>query len=117
LRWIIVQQDYDQTFPLGSDEPDGLTPIDRIFPYTKRWAVFVCPSDLYATVYRPGDPPGCAKCSWQTRCSYAFNIAIFDGGATVFQSINEPRIAYIKGRTSTRMEIIRRARGLPPEGR
>ena len=94
LATQLYVQDYDQTFPLGSDEPDGLTPIDRIFPYTKSWAVFVCPSDLYATVYKAGDKPGCAKCTWQTRCSYAFNIAIFDGGATVFQSINEPRIAY-----------------------
>jgi prepilin-type N-terminal cleavage/methylation domain-containing protein/prepilin-type processing-associated H-X9-DG protein len=87
-------QDYDQTFPLGSANPDGLMPIDRIYPYTKSWAVFVCPSDPYGTVYQPGDRPGCSKCSWQTRCSYAFNIAIFYGGATNFLSISEPRIAY-----------------------
>ena len=87
-------QDYDQTFPLGSANPDGLMPIDRIYPYTKSWAVFVCPSDPYGTVYQPGDRPGCSKCSWQTRCSYAFNIAIFYGGATNFLSISEPRLAY-----------------------
>jgi prepilin-type N-terminal cleavage/methylation domain-containing protein len=87
-------QDYDQTFPLGSASPDGLMPIDRIYPYTKNWAVFVCPSDPYATVYQPGDRPGCAKCSWQTRTSFAFNIAIFYGGSTNFLAINEARIAF-----------------------
>lgn len=41
-------QDYDERFmPNGQDI--GITPVDRLTPYTKNRAIWVCPSETHAT--------------------------------------------------------------------